>query len=400
VSLLAPARDASKKFATNKKFLDKYALYEMIDYPKGEKVYRDSYSTLRRTRQFLEACPHAAGWVRRLWFNGLYLPETDADIFAIIRACPNLTSVSAPWTLLRHGSPEDWAALLSADKEFPLQSLELTATRLSEAQQVYFSKAPVVNSLGSPLVDFSKLRRLKLFGNTETLPACDEDLKAIARTANHIEEFQMTCISTVTMDGVMAVVRSSRDTIRVIEHSPRSDDGFWHPHPGNLSTGEHICDLLTSCPKLEDLSISIPTMCSKLFSNNNVRWRGDCQVRALGLCGDHTTGRSNMAHHELRDILSEARKLTRTRACSRFPAELTLEIFFADMIFDPHVSRVHGDFQDAEYFSDGTWPLVKNVSRKGPYGSTGLYGKEEESVWECLSEDELFSGLARNIVRL
>jgi hypothetical protein len=173
----------------------------MIDYPKGEKVYRESFQTLRNTRKFLEACPHAAQYVRRLWFNGLYLPETDAEIFAIIHACTNLTSVSAPWTILRHGSSEDWAALLSADSEFPLQSLELTSTRLSEVQQNAFSKYPVSNALTSKLVDFSKLRRLKLFGNTESLPVCDNDLKAIARTANHIEEFQMTCISTVTMDG-------------------------------------------------------------------------------------------------------------------------------------------------------------------------------------------------------
>jgi hypothetical protein len=201
--------------------------------------------------------------------------------------------------------------------------------------------------------------------------------------------------------GVMAIVKSSRNTLRVLEHSPRSDDGFFHPHPGHLSTGEHICELLTDCPKLEDLSISIPTMCSKLFSNNNVRWRGDCQVRALGLCGDPTTGHSNTAHHELREILNQARDLMDTRAMSRFPAELTLEIFFADMIFDPHVSCVHGDFQDAEFFADGQWPLAKAASSKGPYGSTGLYGKEdEESVWDCVSENELFSGLARNILRL
>lgn len=186
---------------TNMICADKYALYEMIDYPKGEKVYRDPFSTLRRTRQFLQACPHAAAYVRRLWFNGLYLPETDAEIFAIIHACPSLASISAPWTILRHGSPEDWAGLLSANGDNPLQSLELTATRLSAVQQDSFSKAPVKNALTSPLVDFSRLQRLKLFGNTESLPVCDDDLLAIARTADHIEEFQMTCISTVTMDG-------------------------------------------------------------------------------------------------------------------------------------------------------------------------------------------------------
>lgn len=199
----------------------------------------------------------------------------------------------------------------------------------------------------------------------------------------------------------MAIVKSSRKAIRVLEHSPRSDDGFFHPHPGNLTSGEHICDLITACPKLEDLSISIPTMCPKLFANSYVRWSGDCQVRALGLCGDSSVGRSNMAHHELREILNEARKLIATRIRSRFPTELTLELFYANMIFDPHLSCVHGDFQDAEFFSDRSWPLYKTASSKGPYGSTGLYGKDdEESVWDCLSEDELFAGLGRSLIHI
>jgi hypothetical protein len=90
----------------------------------------------------------------------------------------------------------------------------------------------------------------------------------------------------------------------------------------------------------------------------------------------------------------------KARASGYFPEKLTLEIFFADMIFDPHDSCVHGDFQDAEYISHETWPSEKAVSRKGPYGSTGLYGKEEEGLFECINENELFAGLARNLVQL
>ena len=266
----------------------------------------------------LENCPSAASNVRRLWFNGLYVPETDLNVVAVFRSCVNLTSVSLPWTILRHGSAEDWAALLAADREIPLQSLELLAVSMSTRQAKEINEATIQQPLLSPLVDFSKLRRLKLFGNTDTMPVCDDDLKAIARTATNLEEFQLTCISTVTMEGVMAIVRSSRKTLRVLEHSPRSDDGFWHPHPGHLADGEHICTLLTNCPRLEDLSISIPSMCPALFSNKAVRWNGECQVRAIALCGDSTGRRSNTSHDELRKTLNQARALMTARASGYF----------------------------------------------------------------------------------
>lgn len=220
----------------------------------------------------------------------------------------------------------------------------------------------------------------------------------------------------------MAIVRASRNTLRVLEHSPRSNDGFWHPHPGYLQDGAHICDILTSCPRLQDLSISIPTMCASLFSNHSVRWRGECQVRALGLCGhdDYQAsgsdcGNSHAAHLALRKVLSAARGLMRVRANGTIPDELNLEIFFADMIFDPVVHAVHGDFAMAEMISGGTWPARKKPSRKGPYGSTGLYGKDfsesarnrvegieeaEDRAFTKITEDEVWAGLGRGLLRL
>jgi len=197
---------------------EKYPLYELIDKPRGERVYRDPYSTLRRTRCLLEASPRAASNVRRLWFNGLYVPETDLDIIAILRSCVNLNCASIPWTVLRHGNARDWNAILGANSELPLRSLELQAVSPSTHQVKQISEVALQSPLDHRMVDFSKLRRLKLFGNTDTMPVCDDDLTAIARTATHIEEFVLTCMSTVTIEGVMAIVRASRKTLRVLEH--------------------------------------------------------------------------------------------------------------------------------------------------------------------------------------
>ena len=190
-------------------------------------------------------------------------------------------------------------------------------------------------------------------------------------------------------------MRSARRTLRVLEHSPRSMDGFWHPHPGQHTGNTHLCELLTQCPRLEDLSVSIPSMCSALFSNRDVKWRGDCQVRALHICGhEHITHKTrHKATSQLKQLLAQARALSNLRTRSVVPTNLTLELFFADCIFDPHVETVHGDFALAEISSNGTWPIQRAPSRKGPYGSTGLYGKDEETAFEKVHEQEYLRGL-------
>jgi hypothetical protein len=372
----------------------------MIEYPKGERVYRDPYATLNRTLRLLEDLPGVASNIRRIWFDGLYVPETDASILATVKSCNNLTFASLPWTTLRHGTASEWAAVLGNSRSQPLRSLEFLSINLSQKQHEAACKVPEQRPLDYGIVNFQNLRRLKFFGDTTFLAINDADLKAIARTATSLEELQVTCISTVTIEGVMALVRSSQKTLRMLEHAPRSMDGFWHPHPGSMTDNEHLCTLLTRCPKLEDLSISLPSVCSELFeAKTRLRWRGNCQVRALHLCGHEQSNRvRDRAHiaHSLRDLLASARNLSRAQASSMFPVELNVELFFADCIFEPHVSAVHGDFQIAEEVSHGTWPnsWEKSVSRKGPYGSTGLYEKnDEETVFVRIGEAEFLRGV-------
>lgn len=379
----------------------RYRLYELNPHRKGEKVYRDAHLTLTKTRDLFTSTPSVAFHVRRLTFDGLYVPEADAKIIEIASSCSNLTSISIPWTVLRHGTASDWAQLLGMRRELPLRSLELLSLKLgirqAEAVEAVDDKRP----LDSRMVNFSQLKRLKLFGDATFQPIEDDDLKAIARTATNLEEFQITNMSTVTMEGVMAIVKASQKTLRLLEHSPRSQEGFLHPDPGNLSEKEHICEIITSCPKLEDLSISIPSMCADLFSNKNVCWKGNCQVRALHLCEHEEGTTSNASIVDMKALLNQARQLITNRANVRYPAHLTIELFFADFIFDPHTSSVHGDFSPAEEVSLQTWPANKTVSRKGPYGSTGLYGKkDEEHPFDRVGEDEFFEGVTRTLLNL
>ncbi|TID17154.1 D-lactate dehydrogenase [Venturia nashicola] len=379
----------------------RYRLYELNPHRRGEKVYRDAHLTLTKTRNLFTTTPSVASHVRRLNFDGLYVPETDAKIIEIASSCSNLTSISIPWTVLRHGTASDWAQLLGTCRKFPLRSLELLCLKLGARQAEAAEAVDDERPLDSRMVNFSQLKRLKLFGDATFQAIGDEDLQAIARTATSLEEFQITNMSTVTMEGVMAIVKASQKTLRLLEHSPRSQEGFLHPDPGNLSEKEHICDILTSCPKLEDLSISIPSMCADLFSNKNVRWKGNCQVRALHLCGHEEGTTSNASIVDMKALLKQARELITNRANVRYPAHLTVELFFADVIFDPHNSSVHGDFSPAEEVSLQTWPANKSLSRKGPYGSTGLYGKkDEEHPFDRVNEDDFFEGVARTLLNL
>ncbi|KAH9825436.1 hypothetical protein Tdes44962_MAKER10201, partial [Teratosphaeria destructans] len=264
-----------------------YGLYELIDRPSGTFVRQDPFGTLKSTDRFFRTFSHAAQCVRRLWFNGFFLKETDKLILSIVASCRQLEYLSAPWTILRRGTVNDWVDLLnrSTGKGKPLYSLELTAQCLRQEQKEALEADQTPCPLEDPRVDFSSLKRLKIFGNTLHKPVCDRDLAIMASTATNLECLDVTNLSTVSVAGMLALVKASHQTLQVLEHSPRSADGFYHPWPGHLGSGEHICELLTSLPHMRDLSISIPYMCADLFAHHNVRWAGDLQVRFTDLCG-------------------------------------------------------------------------------------------------------------------
>jgi hypothetical protein len=373
---------------------ESYPLYELIDRPTGTAVYRDPFASLRRTVSICNEYPDVASKIRRMWVHGFYTAETDRLVFESLKNCTNLTSLSLPWTSIRHLDAKAWRDVLLGSGQ-PLRSLELQCVDPTSQQAADKENQVDLQPLQSS--NFSQLRRLKIFGDTNFMPITDDDLFAIARTATNLEEFHLTCNSSITIDGVMAIVKASRKTLRVLEHSPRSQDGFWHPHPGSPSDSEHLCETFRNCPKLETLSISLPSVCADLFSNEECRFSGDLQVRALHLCG-HEDGRSTQeATDALQKFLEKARSLIRRRAESVIPRELYVELFFADCIFEPGFDSVHGDFSLAQISSNGYWPQNVEFSGKGPYGSTGLYEKEEEGPFQRIEENEFLLGVRRRL---
>ncbi|OQO00345.1 hypothetical protein B0A48_13692 [Cryoendolithus antarcticus] len=372
-----------------------YGLYEMITTPRGVAVYRDPYSNLKQTDALFTRIPEIATNVRRLWFNGFYAEETDRHILSIISECPNLELLSVPWTVARRGTPTDWIDLLNVGTGVgkPLYSLEIQGICLPMSQATDLEQDDTPDPLQDSRVDFSQLKRLKIFGNTLHKPICDFDLATIARSGTNLTCLDLTNISTVSVAGLLTLVKASALTLEVLEHSPRSSDGFFHPHQGRLESGEHICELLTSLPKMRDLSISIPNMCADLFSNPLVNWSGECLIRAVDICPHDSLSRLEA----LSATLQAARRLIAAR--ERVRHQLHIELFFAGCIFEPEKKLVHGDFTMASLVSYGQWPISHEPSGKGPYGSSGYYGKEEEG-WVAVTEKDYLYAVGRGWVMM
>jgi hypothetical protein len=388
----------------------KYSLYELMEKPSGCAVYRDPLSSLRSTDAAFTRLPHLTQHVRRLWFNGFYTADSDKHILSIVSECTQLQFLSVPWTILRRGTAADWIDLLNVNGEgSPLQSLELQAVCLpaDQAKALEQDCKTNPNPLLDPRVSFAKLQRLKIFGNTLHNPISDADISLIARTATSLTALDITNLSTVSVAAVLELVHASRKTLQVLEHSPRSDDGFYHPYPGAIPDSTHICSLLTSLPKLRDLSISVPTLCPDLFSNFDVNWEGEFQVRATDLCGCHPKTSTHTRTTLLSNTLSAARDLIAARA--RLQRRLSIEIFFNGCIFEPGKKLVHGDFVLAEVRSGGQFPRgvsggvgEREGSMKGPYGTTGVYGKDfgEGGSWDQVWEGEFLEAGMRGWIGL
>lgn len=311
-------------------------LTDLKSRPSGIAVYRDPYYYLRSTAQLFRVYPQAATCIRRLWFDGFYGAETNDIIFDILPNCTRLQSVTLPWTVLRHGNVDDWVRLLRQGQSGGgLNSLELLAVDLKKSQAVLPANEVDKKPLESPDVNFSGLKRLKIFGSTNLNPVTDEDLKAIARTATRLEEIHVTGTTSVTLNGVMAIVDAAKETLQTLEHSPLSKDGFEHPDPFTSGNRTHLCQSLLQCSQLKNLSISLPSICSDLFNDTFVHWTGDVDIRTGGFCGqDGVPMQILHGDEQVWKILDGARKLMERREKEGVPLDICIFISESPRIYN------------------------------------------------------------------
>lgn len=252
-------------------------------------------------------------------------------IFRILQKCDSLDTVSLPWTMLRYGSEEDWAELLRRrGNGTALSSLELLAVDLKQSQTTDCARQVDRKPLNSAKVDFGQLKRIKLPGTSNLMPINDDDLVSISRTAR-LHELHITGTTAITTKGLVALTRTSRNTLRVIEHSPLSDDGFNHPDAVSAGDGRHLCEEVVNCPHLSSLAISLPTICRDLFSDMSIEWTGDVQVRAAGVCGLGSLKDTSDAQHAFFNILCQTRSLIQVQ--KKKDIDLNIEIFIGKSFF-------------------------------------------------------------------
>ncbi|KAL8931840.1 MAG: hypothetical protein Q9216_007054 [Gyalolechia sp. 2 TL-2023] len=384
-----------RRWRGSERWIQSRALDSVHVHPSKDIVYRDPYCSLKKTVGLFNNYPALASSVRRIFFDGFYGVETGLMIFQILQKCDRLDTVSLPWTMLRYGSEEDWAHLLRRrGNGTVLSSLELLAVDLKQAQITDFTRQVDKKPLNSSRVNFGQLKRIKLSGSSNLMPINDDDLVSISRTAR-LHEVHITGTTAITTRGLLALTRASRNTLTLIEHSPLSDDGFKHPDAVSETDGRHLCEEIVNCPHLSSLAVSLPSICRDLFSETSIKWTGDVQIRAAGVCGLGSLKSTANAQHAFFNILSQARSLIQVQKVRDI--ELNIEIFINHLIFEPAKSLVHADLSIGELLSGGSWPSWQEPSSKGPYGQTGQYGKDEQA-YSCISEDEFVEGLQKGYI--
>ena len=320
-------------------------------------------------------------------------------IFGILNRCSNLDCLTLPWTALRYGDENDWSRLLGRyDKIRTISSLELLAVDLKHSQISNITNRVDKKPLNSPHVNFSGLKRLKIFGHSNFMPIIDEDLIAISHTACNLREIHLTGTASVTIKGIEALADSSADSLEVMEHSPRAADRFAHPDLSFVrKRKDHLCQKILRCPRLQSLSLTVPSLCEDLFANTSVNWYGEIQIRTMTICGRHPLFLKHTpnAQIEFWRIIDSARFLVAMR--ENEGVELNIEIFVNNWIFEPRCFLVHGNFHSAVMDSRGMWLPETSHSGKGPYGQTGLYGKDG-SPYESISEENFRDGLEKRYV--
>lgn len=316
------------------RWLESRILTNLHAEPSDTAVYQDPYGSLRKTvRLFSRATAlDLAPCVRRIWLDGYYAAETTAEMFELLLQLPSLDYLSLPWMTLRHGTAEQWSRLLTTTTT-QLSSLEFLAVSLKASQIESLNHQRVdqqtINTpLNSSAVDFHQLNRLKIVGDTNHLGLTDEDLTNMSRTMTNLHEIHITGTSSsssssgISIQGVMALVDSSQESLRVLEYSPSIDPGSSLP-PSSLAHF-HPCVQIQRCRQLRNLTITLPSICTDLFnppaSTGFSHWTGEIQIRTTSLCP------SSPSSSSWQQTLHHARNLIETQ--TSLGINLSIEIYF------------------------------------------------------------------------
>lgn len=333
-------------------------------------------------------------------------------IINILQYCNRLEMVSLPWTMLRYGSEDDWSRILNPrDNGTVLSSLELLAVDLKKVQLSEPARQKDDKTLDSAKVNLGHLRRLKISGTSNLSPIMDGDLVAMSRTARLVD-LHITNTTCLTSQGLLALVRATKDTLRVLEHSPLADPGFKDPELSANYWGNHMCKEIVQCPQLRSLAICLPTICSDLFRDTSNCWMGDVHVKAGGICKQASGSIETPVDAQLAifDILDSARRFMQTQQAKSIELNILIslglfpsvgvmgyaDILAGQFIFEPGKNLVHSNFLMGSIDAAGSWPSIQYSSNKGPVDPYG----SGDWAYSCITEEEFARGVREGHVSM
>lgn len=349
---------------------------------------------LRKTVNLLENHTALSSCIRRIWFDGYYEAKESAMMFRILLQCKKLEDLLIPWTALRHGTVADWSSLFGSNASGPcIKSLEIRATNLPKRapamkMENHFDK----KALHSANVEFTSLASLRFFGNSKFMSITDNDLIAIARTANNLRELHMSNAASLGPKGIGALIRSSQSSLEVLELNGSSQMEPEQSEQNNSYSHLRLSRLVSQCSLLRRLRLQSVRTCRDIFACDDVAWSGKVQIW-LGVNNSFQVPQFDEDAPNLYQVLDQARYFmaSRTRPDEK-PVEI--EILKGGFMFEPRCSLVHGDFQTTHTLLE---PWV--VKKKESHRSVQMIGYVRAFPF-CITEDEFKDGIDKGYVWL
>ena len=244
-----------------------------------------------------------------------------------------------------------------------------------------------------PSLNLSQFTRLKIFGDSNLSPITKDDQIAISCTTTSLQEVHITSSTSFTTKALSALVSVSRTSLKLLEYKLFSDSGFTHPSSVESHPQIHICALLSSSPKHEDLAITLPIACLELFSDHSVAWHETVRLRIAGRgVGRSPTADGNIA--ECSKLLESARKLPAKKR-----QVFGVEISMGKFLFDTKTRLVHWNYKVPRLlarWSGDPWSMSRSRDRTAP----GLYGGSDvKGEWSAISEEEFWEGMGWGFIK-
>ena len=245
-------------------------------------------------------------------------------------------------------------------------------------------------------VSFTHLTYLKVHEEYSTMAVTDEDLIAVARTANNIRELHITSRINKLLEGIGALVKFSRLSLEVLAlDSPGPE-----PRQEYLDRCETFYNSIVHSPQLRRLHIPYLAIALEILVQGRNSWGGPVLLQ-LSSSLKRDFGGNVQSPGIFWQLLEQARSFT--ALCSQSGADrVKLDIYSGSYLFEPERSLVHGHFEkdDPDVPERGHWDVDLKASNKKIIWFSNHGSGNEQDFSFYITEEDLKDGWIDNYVLL